>query len=272
MNPSTPGEYTITYNVSDSDGNAADQVTRTVHVAPLPSVENFVYADATQPYVFPISGTYKLEVWGAQGGTVTSTIGVGGKGGYSIWHINLTAGETIYVNVGGMPSYSVSASTLLGGFNGGGSSYGNRSWTATDGVSRGVNGNYKNAPGRGATDIRRGGNNLNNRIIVAGGGGGGSQTAGGSSSGALGIGGNGPNGYGAGGGGGYYGGGYGPGSYSNGYGSGGGGGSGYIGGVTSYGGVTAQTIAGNTSMPAPGGGNETGHSGHGYARITFISP
>jgi len=32
----------------------------------------------------------------------------------------------------------------------------------------------------------------------------------------------------------------------------------------------AQTIAGNQSFPAPGGGSETGHSGNGYARITLI--
>ncbi len=34
--------------------------------------------------------------------------------------------------------------------------------------------------------------------------------------------------------------------------------------------TNAQTIAGNTSFPAPGGGNETGHSGNGYARITLV--
>lgn len=32
----------------------------------------------------------------------------------------------------------------------------------------------------------------------------------------------------------------------------------------------AQTIAGNQSFAAPGGGKETGHSGNGYARITFV--
>lgn len=32
----------------------------------------------------------------------------------------------------------------------------------------------------------------------------------------------------------------------------------------------AQTIAGNAQFPAPGGGNETGHSGNGYARITLV--
>jgi len=34
--------------------------------------------------------------------------------------------------------------------------------------------------------------------------------------------------------------------------------------------TNAQTIAGNTSFPAPGGGSETGHSGNGYARITLV--
>ena len=47
--------------------------------------------------------------------------------------------------------------------------------------------------------------------------------------------------------------------------SGAGGGSGYIGGVNS----PKETIAGNTSFPAPGGGSETGHAGNGYARITL---
>lgn len=34
---------------------------------------------------------------------------------------------------------------------------------------------------------------------------------------------------------------------------------------------SGETYAGNTSFPAPGGGNETGHSGDGYIRITRIS-
>ena len=44
---------------------------------------------------------------------------------------------------------------------------------------------------------------------------------------------------------------------------GGGGGSGYIK-------TSAQTIAGNQSFPSPSSNNETGHSGNGYAKITFI--
>ena len=61
------------------------------------------------------------------------------------------------------------------------------------------------------------------------------------------------------GGGGYYGGG------GAGAGMASGGGSGYIGSLAS-----AQTIAGNTTMPNPSGGTMTGNSGNGYARITLI--
>lgn len=59
-------------------------------------------------------------------------------------------------------------------------------------------------------------------------------------------------------GGGYYGG-------QGGYISSGAGGSGYIGSL-----VSAQTIAGNTTMPNPSGGTMTGNAGNGYARITLI--
>lgn len=34
--------------------------------------------------------------------------------------------------------------------------------------------------------------------------------------------------------------------------------------------TNASLISGQNSMPAPGGGTETGHSGNGYARITLV--
>ena len=73
----------------------------------------------------------------------------------------------------------------------------------------------------------------------------------------------------AGGGGGYYGGGNynnAQDTYSEEYVRGHGGGSGYVNATLL--GADRQTIAGNTSFVAPGGGNETGHTGNGYARIT----
>lgn len=121
-------------------------------------------------------------------------------------------------------------------------------------------------------------------------GGGGSQTSGGTrgtsqyegSVGAFGVGGShriassGGNRAAGGGGGGWFGG-----ASGEVWGAGGGGGSGYVLTSSSYKPsgyalgseyylTNAQTIAGNQSFPAPGGGNETGHSGNGYARITLV--
>ena len=177
-------------------------------------------------------GTYKLEVWGAQGGN--SSLNTGGLGGYAMGYKNFDEGDVIYIYVGGQGgSSSTLDSAGIGGYNGGGNARAS-SLKSTGG-------------GGGATDIRYGGTSYSNRIIVAGGGGGafthaastGNRLNGGSGGGeagtgnnagtqtggnALGIGGSAGDQCG-GGGGGYYGGGAAqelPGS----------GGSGYIGGVT----------------------------------------
>lgn len=99
---------------------------------------------------------------------------------------------------------------------------------------------------------------------------GGTMTTGG-----FGIGGGGTSDYVSGGGGGWFGGGCGNNAGK------GGGGSGYVLTDSSYKPTgyllgseyylsNAQTIGGNQSFPSPGGGNETGHSGNGYARITLV--
>ncbi|MDR0965754.1 MAG: hypothetical protein LBM75_04515 [Myxococcales bacterium] len=250
------------------------------------------------------AGTYKLEVWGAQGGK--SGHGTrGGYGGYSVGNITLSESTTIYVNVGGTP-----ISRTSGGCNGGG----------IGGAAQ-----EDSHSGGGATDIRINSTSLYARVIVAGGGGasgcssslggeggglvgltntsgsylpdgtGGTQTSGGisgtnSTNGGFGYGGNTgivqtwPGGAG---GGGWYGGG--AGSNLSGGGGVGAGGSGWIYTASAYSTwdsgnhsdavqyllddtyylSEAQTIAGNTSFPAPGGGTETGHAGNGYARISL---
>jgi len=247
-----------------------------------PPVMDFSYTGAAQKVTLA-PGTYKLETWGAQGGTGYSN-SAGGKGGYSVGTITLTENTDVFVYVGGNPG-----SAVTGGWNGGGSGNQNRS---------------DNGGGGGGTDIRIGSTSLYSRVIVAGGGGGGCHagstgygggaTAGGSypggqtSAGSGGSFGQGANILAAspyptgGAGGGWYGGGgltNGASSYS-----GNGGGSGYVytastagsypSGCTlnsSYYLSSAQTYAGNTSFVSPTGGNETGHAGNGYARITTIS-
>jgi len=236
---------------------------------PQSGSQTFSYTGGVQTFTAPITGNYTIDLYGAQGGSTSQY--TGGLGGRSQGTINLTAGQTINIYVGGQPS------TTAGGWNGGGNSGGN---------GRG---------GGGASDIRVGGTALNNRVVVAAGGGGGgltssgysgsngasgggttgssstassgggglggggTQAAGGASTGCcgsgtagtLGIGGNGGNGasgcgaytdgWGGGGGGGYFGGG---GGGNCGGGVGGGGGSSFIGGITG-GTTTAGVRTGN---------------------------
>lgn len=70
-------------------------------------------------YEAPATGTYTLQVWGAQGGSYNTTY-YGGKGGYSIGTISLSQGDKLTVNVGGQGT-SVTNSTIggTGGSNGG---------------------------------------------------------------------------------------------------------------------------------------------------------
>lgn len=103
---------------------------------------NYGYTGSVQTYTAQW-GYYKLEVWGAQGGT-RYTSGSGGKGGYSSGNIWLSPGTILYIYVGG-----------TNGYNGGG---------AATGEPSGCGGS-----GGGGTDIRIGGTSLSDRVIVAGG-------------------------------------------------------------------------------------------------------
>ena len=120
---------------------------------------DYDYTGAPQEFIVPKSGTYKLEIWGAQGGGVYP-----GYGGYSTGTINLSARSSLYVTTGGAGVVSTAA-TNGGGYNGGGN---------------GTNYNQPGAGGGGATHIA-----TTNRaelynydehrseiLIVAGGGGG----------------------------------------------------------------------------------------------------
>ena len=123
-----------------------------------------------QTYTVPDTGTYKLEVWGAQGGSTTysSKTYRGGYGGYSVGSISLTKGQKLYINVGGAGKGGASSSTFTGGYNGGGAI------THTNGSD------HYHASGGGATHIATVSGLLStlssktsNILIVAGGGGGG---------------------------------------------------------------------------------------------------
>lgn len=230
---------------------------------------DYSYTGEQQIFTAPLDGYYKLETWGAQGGTVTSYRG--GYGGYSSGAVALKKGDKLYVNVGGAGQGGAVSTNYTGEYNGGG-------------ATNGTGADHYHASGGGATHIAKvsgqlasiGVSKLDQVLIVAGGGGGayihnagtgyasiggsgggyigtaattsgsngkqglgGSQTAGGrytSSTettstifGSFGKGGTPSASWGSAGGGGYYGGGASYGSTSSNGNSGGGGGSGYIG-------------------------------------------
>ena len=74
---------------------------------------NFAYTGKVQTVTLP-KGTYKLEVWGAQGGYRSSS-SYGGMGGYSVGTLTLKSKTTVYVYAGG----SGNTGKTSGGFNGG---------------------------------------------------------------------------------------------------------------------------------------------------------
>ena len=126
------------------------------------SPTTYAYTGGSQSFVASRTGMYKLEAWGAQGGSYSSSV-VGGKGAYTMGLLELTENETLYVYVGGQGG-STNAITNTGGYNGGGASGNN-----AGGYSMG---------GGGATDFRlvngtwNDVTSLRSRIMIAAGGGG----------------------------------------------------------------------------------------------------
>ncbi|MBL4716176.1 MAG: DUF5011 domain-containing protein [Bacteroidia bacterium] len=58
----TLGTYTLTYDVTDANGNAAAQLTRTVNVKYLTAIEESISAEAIQVYPNPTAGAFLLDV------------------------------------------------------------------------------------------------------------------------------------------------------------------------------------------------------------------
>jgi len=137
----TPGDHTVKLRVQDERNMWSDWVQITFNVVSPFTSKTYSYTGNYETLVVPVAGTYKLEVWGAQGGTA------GGKGGYTTGNISLNVNQTLYVYIGSTAGYNQLSS---GGGNSG------------DGTV-----------GGGGTDVKINGQALSNRIIAAGGGGGG---------------------------------------------------------------------------------------------------
>ena len=131
-----------------------------LYFSSLPVVYSFDYTGSEQIFTAEATGIYKLEVWGAQGGSWSGVAGwddetaakkiLGGAGGYASGYIKISQGQNIYISIG-KESENCNPTGLIGsGPGGGGASY----------ISL-VSGNLKNLN-----------NNIDKIIIVSGGGGG----------------------------------------------------------------------------------------------------
>jgi len=135
-----------------------------------------------EEFVAPYDGIYKLEVWGAQGGSYSDKYH-GGYGGYSVAYVNLEKDDILYVNVGGAGSFTSGLSE--GGYNGGG----NSTLDTTKYTGSGGGATHIALESGLLSELSEYSKNNNSPIlIVAGGGGGASQDSGGTD---FGIGGNG---------------------------------------------------------------------------------
>ena len=140
-----------------------------VVVATPTKTVDFDYTGTEQIFTAPVSGTYKLETWGAQGGDANENY-IGGYGGYSYGSIYLKMDDVVYVNVGGAGvTTSDFESMVSGGYNGGGAAMNSNLKCSI----------YTSGSGGGATHISKQSGTLDTLenykydiFIVSGGGGG----------------------------------------------------------------------------------------------------
>ena len=145
-------------------------------------VWEFAYKGSIQTWTAPHTGTYTLQVYGAQGG---SNYVAGGQGGYAGGDLtNWTAGGSLYVCVGGQGGADRSnrGNAFDGGYNGGGSTAGAYDW----GGGGGGGATHIATTSRGSGLLADYTSNRSEVLIVAGGGGGSGFSVGGTGGGETG--------------------------------------------------------------------------------------
>ena len=158
----TNSDGNYVYSISENAGQtlvAGNQYNYTITVK-NGYVKNFSYVASAQTFTAPQTGTYKIECWGASGGSATVSAG---SAAYVAGIVSLNKNQILYVYTGQKGNeINKYSSTYM--FNGGG--YANRS------------GSHCGACGGGATDVRTvdgdwdNSTSLASRIMIAGGGGG----------------------------------------------------------------------------------------------------
>jgi len=125
----------------------------------------FAYTGGQQSITLA-AGKYKMECWGAQGGTGGYQGTAGGKGGYTKGEISFISSKTMYVYVGQKGGSNSGIYGVGGSFNGGG------------GGGKGIHNWPGGCAGGGASDIRlesgvwSNASSLKSRLMIAAGGGG----------------------------------------------------------------------------------------------------
>ena len=152
-----PSKGTLEYDViNDSTEYDVEATVECEEETGTNEVTNFDYTGGEQTFVAPVTGEYKLETWGAQGGNSISNSGsnyTGGYGGYSTGKIYLKKSNNLYIAVGGQ-------NKIFGGGQGNGNYKGN---------SNGGDTSYILVKNNKLENLK---NDLESILIVSGGGGG----------------------------------------------------------------------------------------------------
>lgn len=123
------------------------------------------YTGSEQTFIARKAGNYKLEIWGASGGTTAKG---GGYGGYATGVVHLDSDSKLYVNVGGAGEDTFGSRGGAGGYNGGGNGGNPVRDTLLGGSGGGGATHIAFCSGKLSTLEEK----LNQILIVAGGGGG----------------------------------------------------------------------------------------------------
>ena len=152
-----PSKGTLEYDViNDSTEYDVEATVECEEETGANEVTNFDYTGSEQTFVAPVTGEYKLETWGAQGGNSISNSGsnyTGGYGGYSTGKIYIKKSNNLYIAVGGQ-------NKIFGGGQGNGTYKGN---------SNGGDTSYILVKNNKLENLK---NDLESILIVSGGGGG----------------------------------------------------------------------------------------------------
>lgn len=169
----TFGDGAVFNIYNSSNTNAITLTAQYTYTSPCTFNESHFQAGRTTEWTVPTgcTGTFQLEVWGAQGGTVrtnSTSNRIGGLAGYVNAKIRLNEGTKLYVTVGKQGSATTTGCSepneANGGFNGGGRGHGYAGACVSGGGGAshisGASGTLDNA-------------NVRNNIYIAAGGGGG---------------------------------------------------------------------------------------------------